>query len=181
MKMNEAFGTPLITPTTKAEFGEHDLPISGEEIVAQELVDGDVWREVEEKALALFARGTEVAAERGLILVDTKYEFGIRGGKLYIVDEVHTPDSSRYWYSDTYAELFAAGKDQRKLDKEFLRKWLMDRNWMGDGPAPEIPDETKIDVAKKYIAAYETVTGRAFEPDENTLDDELKRIARYLD
>lgn len=180
MKANQRFSTPLITPSTKAEQGEHDLPISGEEIVSRGLVDADLWKQVEEKSLALFARGTEIAAKRGLILVDTKYEFGIKDGELRIVDEVHTPDSSRYWYADTYDELFAKGEEQRKVDKEFLRKWLMDHNWMGDGAPPVIPEQTVVDVAEKYIAAYETVTGEAFSGAPSTVDSELEAISAYL-
>ena len=164
MRNNQRFETPLITPSTKAEQGDHDQPVSGAEIVSSGLVEKKLWQEVEEKALALFARGTEKAAERGLILVDTKYEFGLLNDKLVVVDEVHTPDSSRYWFADTYQALFATGKDQRKIDKEYLRQWLMDRGFMGHGEAPEIPDDVRIETAWRYIQAYQLITGREFIP-----------------
>ncbi|MBN2510435.1 MAG: phosphoribosylaminoimidazolesuccinocarboxamide synthase [Spirochaetales bacterium] len=180
MKMDQAFDTPLITPSTKAEQGEHDMPISSAEIVSRSLVAADVWAQVEEKALSLFARGTEIARKQGLILVDTKYEFGLKDGELRIVDEIHTPDSSRYWYADTYRELFDKGVEQRKVDKEFLRKWLMDRGWMGDGLPPVIPDDTRIDVAEKYIAAYEGITGRTFYGELSTAESEMAAIGEFL-
>lgn len=164
MRNNQRFETPLITPSTKAEQGDHDIPIPGHEIVSSGLVEEKLWREVEEKSLALFARGTEKAAERGLILVDTKYEFGLLNGNLVVVDEIHTPDSSRYWFADTYQALFETGKDQRKIDKEYLRQWLMDRGFMGHGEAPEIPDDVRIETAWRYIQAYQLITGEDFFP-----------------
>ena len=164
MRNNQRFETPLITPSTKADQGDRDIPIPVSEIVSSGLVEERLWREVEEKALALFARGTEKAAERGLILVDTKYEFGLLNGRLVVVDEIHTPDSSRYWFADTYQALFETGKDQRKIDKEYLRQWLMDRGFMGHGEAPEIPDDVRIETAWRYIQAYQLITGVEFFP-----------------
>lgn len=164
MKLNQRFEVPLLTPSTKAEQGDHDQPISSAEVVSTGLVEAALWKEVEEKALALFARGSEKAEERGLILVDTKYEFGLLDGRLVIVDEIHTPDSSRYWFADTYRELFEKGAPQRKIDKEYLRQWLMERGFMGDGDAPEIPDEVRIEVAWRYIQAYQLITGEDFDP-----------------
>ncbi len=181
MRFNQAFDSPLVTPSTKAEQGEHDQPISGEEIVRQGLVSADLWRQVEEKALALFRRGTELAAENGLILVDTKYEFGLSAsGDLVLVDEVHTPDSSRFWFADTYRELFEAGKPQRKLDKEYLRQWLMDQGFQGDGEPPEIPDEVRLETARRYIRAFETVTGQKFESISENPEAERQLVLSYL-
>lgn len=181
MKCDQKFDQPLLTPSTKAEMGLHDEPISREEILERKLVPADVWEKVEKAAFALFERGTEIAARNGLILVDTKYEFGIDAdGKVVLVDEVHTPDSSRYWYADTYRESFEAGKSQRKVDKEFLRQWLMDRGFMGNGDAPEIPDEIRLAVAEKYINAFETVTGMTFNPESLSPEEELKAVRAVL-
>ncbi len=175
MTFNERFNRPLITPSTKAEEG-HDLPVSAEEIVKQGLVDGDVWAGVEKAALSVFQRGTELADRQGLILVDTKYEFGLLDGELILVDEVHTPDSSRFWYSDTYEELFKAGKKQRKIDKEYLRQWLMEQGFSGDGDPPVIPDDVRVEVAYRYIKAYELITGSIFTPESLDLNTEKNRI-----
>lgn len=162
MKFNQRFDEPIITPSTKEEQGEHDRPISAAEIVERRIVDPDLWRRIEEAATALFARGSSLLAERGLILVDTKYEFGLVDGELTLVDEIHTPDSSRFWFSDTYDELFRAGEPQRKIDKEYLRQWLMARGFSGDGEAPEIPDQVRIEVAWRYVQAYQLITGDDF-------------------
>jgi phosphoribosylaminoimidazole-succinocarboxamide synthase len=164
MRFNERFDVPLLTPSTKEEKGRHDRPISRADIVSSGLVEKQVWERIEETSLALFRRGTEIAARNGLILVDTKYEFGARGGKLYLVDEIHTPDSSRYWHADTWDSLFRAGEPQRELDKEYLRQWLLARGWKGDGEPPAIPDEVRVETAWKYISAWQTVTGRDFVP-----------------
>ena len=180
MKMNQKFETPLLTPSTKAEKGEHDLPISSEEIVKTGLVEESIWNQVAEKSMALFNRGTELAASRGLILVDTKYEFGLLDGKVFLVDEIHTPDSSRFWYSETYLDLFNKGEKQKKVDKEFLRQWLIDQGFMGDGEAPVIPEEIKIEVAWKYIQAYELITGKTFVPYTATADQEIAAIKNNL-
>lgn len=163
MRFNQRFTEPIITPSTKEEHGEHDEPISAAEIVKHRIVDPDLWRSIEETAQALYARGSALLAEQGLILVDTKYEFGLVDGTLTLIDEIHTPDSSRFWFTDTYDELFRAGKPQRKIDKEYLRQWLMDRGFMGDGEIPEIPDEVRVEVAWRYIQAFQLVTGNDFE------------------
>lgn len=180
MKMDQKFETPLITPSTKAEQGDHDMPISCEEIVKKGLVEESLWKKVEETALALFKRGSELAAKQGLILVDTKYEMGLYNGELVVVDEVHTPDSSRFWYADTYEEYFAAGKSQKKVDKEFLREWLMDKGFMGEGEAPEIPDSMRVEIAQKYIEAYELITGEKFVPTELSPEAEKEKILTYI-
>jgi phosphoribosylaminoimidazole-succinocarboxamide synthase len=163
MKMNQAFAEPLITPTTKESSG-HDKPISCAEVVSTGLVEGILWKQVEKAALGLFTRGQSIAAANGLILVDTKYEFGLVKGELTICDEIHTPDSSRYWYAEGYAGLFAKGEKQRELDKEHFRRWLMERGYMGDGTPPVITDEIRVEVAQRYMTAFETVTGEKFSP-----------------
>jgi len=165
----EKFPVPLITPSTKEASG-HDKPMSAGEIVASGLVDADLWQQVEKSALALFRRGQEIAAAQGLILVDTKYEFGLYEGKLILADEIHTSDSSRYWYADTYRERYASGVQQRELDKETFRRWLLDRGFSGDGTAPQIDDQIRLDTALRYIEAFEAITGREFIPVESSPD-----------
>jgi phosphoribosylaminoimidazole-succinocarboxamide synthase len=162
MKRDQRFESPLITPSTKAERGQHDLPLSEAKILAG-LVPRALWEETRDAALALFARGQEWARSQGLILVDTKYEFGLTNGKLMLIDEIHTPDSSRYWIADQYQRRFDAGEDQQMLDKENLRQWLIrERGFKGQGPLPEIPLEVRVDLAEKYLTAYERITGTAF-------------------
>ena len=181
MRMNQKFETPLLTPSTKAEQGEHDMPISSAEIVETGLVEKELWAKVEKAALELFRYGSETLASRGLILVDTKYEFGLLDGELVIVDEMHTPDSSRFWYADTYEELFSAGEKQRKIDKEYLRQWLMEeRNFMGKGEMPAIPDEVRLEVADRYIRAYEQITGTEFVPQSLSPEDEIAAIKGFF-
>ena len=131
MRENEKFPTPIITPTTKAEQGLHDEDISKEEIISKGMVSAEDYAQLEKYTLAIFQKGTEMAAEMGLILVDTKYEFGKRNGKIYLIDEIHTPDSSRYFYADTYKQLFDKNEPQRQLSKEFVREWLMENGFMG--------------------------------------------------
>lgn len=164
MRPGQRFDEPLLTPSTKEAGGHHDRPVSRAELLAGALVPRGLWERIERTALALFRRGGEVAAANGLILVDTKYEFGLRRGELTLVDEVHTPDSSRYWYADTYPDLFAAGERQRELDKEYLRQWLLARGFRGDGAPPVIPDEVLQEVAWRYVTAWQTITGSDFTP-----------------
>jgi len=180
MRYNEKFETPLLTPSTKAASG-HDLPISRAEILAQKIVTPALWEEIEAAAFALFRKATNLLQAKGLILVDTKFEFGLLDNKLVCVDEIFTPDSSRFWYQDTYDALFAKGEEQRKLDKEYLRKWLMDQHFMGDGPAPVIPDDIRAEVALRYIGAYETITGTPFTPSALTAREEMAQICRALE
>ena len=163
MKENQKFDKPIITPTTKAHVG-HDEDISREEIIANKLVPEDVYRQVEEYTYRLFERGTEMAAKMGLILVDTKYEFGIQDGKIYLIDEIHTPDSSRYFYGDTYQENFDKGIEQRQLSKEFVRQWLIENGFQGkEGQSvPFMSDEFVGQVSERYIELYEHITGEAF-------------------
>ena len=164
MKENDKFPEPLITPTTKAEVG-HDEDISREQIIASGLVSEEHYVQLEKYTRALFQRGTELAAKRGLILVDTKYEFGLVDGKIYLMDEIHTPDSSRYFYSDGYAERQAKGEAQRQLSKEFVREWLIENGFMGkEGQQiPEMTDEFVKMVSDRYIELYEHVTGMKFQ------------------
>jgi phosphoribosylaminoimidazole-succinocarboxamide synthase len=165
MRENEKFPEPIITPTTKAEAG-HDENISREEIIAQGLVSAEHYAKVEEYTRALFARGQQMAAEKGLILVDTKYEFGILNGEVILIDEIHTPDSSRYFYAEGYEERFEKGEPQRQLSKEFVRQWLIENGFMGkEGQqVPEMTDEFVESVSQRYIELYEHITGRKFEP-----------------
>ncbi len=168
MKENQKFPEPIITPTTKAEIGEHDADISKEEILAQGLATPEEYALLEKYTLALFQRGTEIAAERGLILVDTKYEFGKHNGTIYLMDEIHTPDSSRYFYSEGYEEKFEKGEPQKQLSKEFVREWLMDNGFQGkEGQqVPEMTDEIVESISNRYIELYENITGETFVKEE---------------
>lgn len=177
MKENERFPEPIITPTTKADAG-HDENISREEIIAQGIVSAEDYEVMERYTRALFARGTEMAAAKGLILVDTKYEFGKRDGKVILIDEIHTPDSSRYFYADGYEERFAKGEPQRQLSKEFVRQWLIENGFMGKAgqQVPEMTDEFIRSVSERYIELYEHVTGQKFVPaDESDLSDRIAK------
>jgi phosphoribosylaminoimidazole-succinocarboxamide synthase len=163
MKENDKFPEPIITPTTKAEEG-HDEDISREEILSRGLVSEEDYVRMEEYTRALFRRGTEMAAAQGLILVDTKYEFGKLNGQVVLMDEIHTPDSSRYFYADGYAERQARGEHQKQLSKEFVREWLMANGFQGKEwqKMPEMPDEFVLEISERYIELYEIVTGRLF-------------------
>jgi phosphoribosylaminoimidazole-succinocarboxamide synthase len=163
MRKDQRFETPILTPATKEAVGSHDLPISPDDLVARGAVTRKQWDEVAEKALALFAAGQAWAKTRGLILVDTKYEFGVdEQGALWLIDEIHTPDSSRYWLAEGSEERFRRGEDQRMLDKEFFRQWLIrERGWQGEGPLPEIPDEVRAQTAGRYANLVEQVTGES--------------------
>lgn len=168
MRENEKFPTPIITPTTKAEIGTHDEDISREEILARGLVPENEYRQIEQYALALFARGQEIAEKHGLILVDTKYEFGSCNGQVMLMDEVHTPDSSRYFYAEGYAERFDAGEPQRQLSKEFVREWLMGNGFQGkEGQQlPEMTPAVVQSITDRYVELYEGITGDAFVKEE---------------
>jgi len=175
MKEHQRFAQPILTPTTKATEG-HDEDISREEIIRQGLVSEADYVELERISLELFARGTTMAADKGLILVDTKYEFGKKDGKIYLIDEIHTPDSSRYFYADQYDELFAKGLPQKQLSKEFVREWLMENGFQGkEGQqVPEMTDTFVNSVSERYIELYEKVIGEPFQRDESK--DVLARI-----
>lgn len=163
MRENERFPEPIITPTTKADEG-HDMNISREEIIAQGIVSAEDYEQMERYTRALFERGTRMGAEKGLILVDTKYEFGKHNGKVYLIDEIHTPDSSRYFYAEGYEERFEKGEPQRQLSKEFVRQWLIDQGFMGrEGEqVPEMTPDFVRSVSERYIELYEQLTGKPF-------------------
>ena len=184
MKENQKFPEPIITPTTKAEIGEHDADISKEEILAKGLATPEEYAILEKYTMALFKRGTEIAAERGLILVDTKYEFGKHNGTIYLMDEIHTPDSSRYFYSEGYEERFAKGEPQKQLSKEFVREWLMDNGFQGkEGQqVPEMTDEIVTSISERYIELYEHITSEKFvkEDTSNIAERIEKNVTEYL-
>ena len=182
MKENQKFPTPIITPTTKAEYGEHDEDISKEEILAKGLATPEEYALLEKYTLALFERGTEIAAKRGLILVDTKYEFGKHNGEIYLMDEIHTPDSSRYFYAEGYQERFEKGEAQKQLSKEFVREWLINNGFevhgANDQKIPEMTPEVVKSISDRYIELYEHITGSTFVPAE--ADDVLGRIEKNV-
>lgn len=180
MKENQKFPEPIITPTTKAEIGEHDADISKAEILKRGLATPEQYELLEKYTLALFKRGTEIAAKRGLILVDTKYEFGTHDGKIYLMDEIHTPDSSRYFYMDGYEERFAKGEPQKQLSKEFVREWLMNNGFQGKAgqTVPEMTDEIVESISDRYIELYEHIAGEKFV--KTNSDDMLSRIEKNV-
>jgi len=184
MLENQRFETPIITPTTKAEQGRHDEDISKEEILKEGLVSKEEYELLEKYTMALFLRGTEIAAERGLILVDTKYEFGSREGNIYLIDEIHTPDSSRYFYAEGYEERFAKGEAQKQLSKEFVREWLMENGFQGKTgqQVPEMTPEIVEGISERYIELYEHITGDSFDKAnvENITGRIEKNITEYL-
>lgn len=166
LEKHQKLPAPILTPTTKAPKGEHDVSGSREEILATGKVTAADFDEAAAVAMKLFAAGQEMCAARGLILVDTKYEFGrTPEGKLVVIDEIHTPDSSRFWKSATYKERFAAGQDPDPLDKDFVRRWYISQGYKGDGEPPPMPDDVRVGAAERYIAAYEQITGEPFVPD----------------
>lgn len=160
----ERLPEPVITPSTKAEVGGHDEPVSEAEILASGLVERKVWEQMRERSLALFERGSAFAAGRGLLLADTKYEFGLAGGKLLLVDEIHTLDSSRYWVAESYPEKIGRGEAPEMLDKEPVRRWLASQGFMGEGAVPEIPDEMRLGVSRHYVSSFERILGEPFVP-----------------
>jgi len=185
MKENDRFPEPIITPATKADKGDHDEDISREEILERGIVSKEDYEVLEKYTRALFQRGTEIAAERGLILVDTKYEFGkTKDGEIVLIDEIHTPDSSRYFYADGYAERQAKGESQKQLSKEFVRQWLIANNFQGlEGQVvPKMSDAYIESVSERYIELYESITGKDFEKaDVSNIDERIKfNVSEYL-
>lgn len=184
MRDNERLPQPIITPTSKAFDGGHDEPLTPEQILEQGLVTPEQWQALTRYALALFARGQQRAAERGLILVDTKYEFGTdETGRIVLADEIHTPDSSRYWRAESYPARFAAGEKPESFDKDFVRNWVVARCDPYTDPIPEIPADVILATAAVYIEAYETITGRTFDirPEEGRIIDRVRRnLAPYM-
>jgi phosphoribosylaminoimidazole-succinocarboxamide synthase len=178
LRQHERLPEPILTPSTKAEKGDHDVSASRAEILRISRMDPAEFDRAAALAMALFQKGQALCRERGLILVDTKYEFGrTPDGRVVVIDEIHTPDSSRFWYSASYEERFARGEAPESFDKEFLRRWLVERGFHGDGPIPEIPDEIRIESARRYLETIERITGRPFEPN---LEEPLARIARNV-
>ncbi len=175
MTKNQALPEPIITPTTKGREGEHDERITCTEVIERGLLDPETWEQVQIAALAVFKRGQEIAREGGLILVDTKYEFGhTPDGQVVLIDEVHTPDSSRFWVADTFEARVRAGEEPDNFDKEFLRLWYAERGYRGDGEPPEATEELIVQVSQRYIACYEKLTGQTFEPGAYPVEERLR-------
>lgn len=180
LKMNQKFENPILTPSTKAEYGLHDEPIDRKSIV-NGLVEESIYAKAEQYALELFAAGQKWAAEQGLILVDTKYEFGIVNGELIVIDEIHTPDSSRYWIADEYESRFSSGEKQKMLDKENIRQWLIDKGFSGEGTPPRLTDEIRISLAEQYIELFHILTGSKFEPIAGDVESRIKKNLKFSD
>jgi phosphoribosylaminoimidazole-succinocarboxamide synthase len=179
LRKDQRFDRPIVTPSTKAEYGKHDEPISEAEILRQGLVAPELWREATAIAERLFARGQEWARSRGLILVDTKYEMGTIDDHLSVIDEIHTPDSSRYWVADGYEERFARGAEQEMLDKENIRQWLItEHGFSGHGSPPPLTDEVRVMLARKYIDVFERLTGERFVSEVGSVDERIRRNLR---
>lgn len=175
MKKNQKFGKPILTPSTKAEHGGHDESVSGEEIVKRGILSKKQYDYIAEISLSLYQRGVEIAAKQGIILVDTKYEFGLDdAGKITLIDEIHTPDSSRFWFADEYEKRLASGEEQKKIDKEYLREWLAERGFRGEGGVPTIPDDVKVETARRYIEAFELITGQTFKAEVGNVEARIK-------
>ena len=177
LKKNQKFSSAILTPSTKEDYGKHDMPISKKEIINQKLVDKDIYEKAEEYALALFAEGEKWAKQQGLILVDTKYEFGLVDGELIVIDEIHTPDSSRYWIESEYEKRFESGNDQLMLDKENIRQWLIGKGFSGEGTPPELDNDIRTLLSEKYMELYKILTGKDFVPSSG---DVKKRIQNNL-
>jgi phosphoribosylaminoimidazole-succinocarboxamide synthase len=177
LSKNDALPEPIITPTTKAEAGGHDELLTRTEILERDLVSLEIWEQVERVAVALFKRGQAVARDAGLVLVDTKYEFGLIDGQLVLIDEMHTPDSSRYW---TLESVEANPSSPKNFDKEFLREWFVERGYKGDGVPPVMPPEFVAQVAARYIGAYEKLTGLAFQPGVLPANDRIQKNLERL-
>lgn len=178
LRKHERLPEPILTPSTKAEHGDHDVSVSRDEIVASGAVSARDFDAAAQYALALFAFGQKKCAERGLILVDTKYEFGrTKQGEIVVIDEIHTADSSRFWLSDTYQAAFEAGEDPKSFDKDYVRRWMGSQGYTGDGPVPPIPDEVRTEAAARYIAACDTIRGQSFVPN---LEEPQARLRKNL-
>lgn len=178
LRKDQKLEKPIITPTTKHE--KHDRNVSREEALGEGLIDGDTFDAAAEICLKLYQRAVEFAATRGLIFVDTKYELGVLDGELVVTDEVNTPDSSRYWFADTYDELFKAGENQRKIDKEYVREWLAAQGFRGDGDPPPLSDEVRVEAAGRYIKAYELVTGKEFEVSDTPVRERVAQVLKEI-
>jgi phosphoribosylaminoimidazole-succinocarboxamide synthase len=178
MTKHQKLPEPILTPSTKAAHGDHDVSASRDEILALTKMPAADFDAAAEMAMKLFAFGQRVCADRGLVLVDTKYEFGkTKDGRIVVIDEIHTPDSSRFWFEKTYGERLKAGQDPESFDKEYVRRWLVSQGFSGDGPIPQIPDDVRVEATRRYVHAVETITGKPFEAN---LEDPLPRIRRAL-
>lgn len=172
---NQVFESPILTPTTK-ETEKHDAPITRDEIIKKKIVSEQLWDKIEDTALRLFGRGTEICKENNLILVDTKYEFGLLNNELVLIDEIHTPDSSRFWFLHSYHQLFNQDKDPKQLDKEYVRQWLIkERNFMGEGKIPSLTDKVKIEASRRYIEVYEQITDQDFKIEDEKINERIER------
>ncbi|MBU1992663.1 MAG: phosphoribosylaminoimidazolesuccinocarboxamide synthase [Patescibacteria group bacterium] len=182
MKKNQKFDQPIITPSTKAEHGGHDESVSREQILERGVVTEEQFDTMAEVSLKLYQRGVEIAARQGIILVDTKYEFGLdEDGVVTLIDEIHTPDSSRFWFANEYEQRFAAGEEQKKIDKEYVREWLAGQGFLGEGQIPEIPDDVRVETARRYIEAFELITGQTFEAEVGPASDRIENnLTAYL-
>ncbi len=181
LRKNDPLPEPVITPTTKATGGAHDERLTPAEVVERGLVPADLWEEIQEVALAIFKRGQEIAQRAGLILVDTKYEFGLVDGKLALIDEVHTPDSSRFWVAESYESVRGTDQEPENFDKEFLRLWFTRRGYRGEGRPPSMPPDFVVQVAGRYIAAYERLTGQVFVPGSQPASERIQAVlARWM-
>jgi len=183
LKKNQKLKTPVITPTTHPLVGAkgHDKRLTREQIIKKKLVSEKLYKQIEKAALALFKYGTKLCLSKGLILVDTKYEFGLYNGKLTLIDEIHTPDSSRFWIAKTYKTLFNKGLEPENFDKEFLRLWYVKRGYRGDGPPPKMADELIVAVAQRYIGVYEKLTGLKFKAFEYPIEERIKKnLRKYI-
>ena len=176
LRKNQKLKTPIITPTTKAEKGEHDIKLTHNEIIKKKLVSALTLKKIEYAALALYKKGYEICKKKGLILADTKYEFGELNGKVILIDEIHTPDSSRFWVAKSYNEKFAKGLEPENYDKEFFRKWYISKGFIGDGVAPSMSKDLQIKTAQRYISIYEMITGKKFESQSYPLEKNIEKI-----
>ncbi len=179
LKKNQKFDQPILTPSTKALQGDHDESVSKEELLARTDLTEEQYNLIADASLKLYQRGVDIAAKQGIILVDTKYEFGMTDdGEIVLIDEIHTPDSSRFWFANEYQERFEKGEEQKKVDKDYLREWLVsEKEFRGEGEIPEIPDDVKVETSRRYIEAYELITGMKFEPE---VADVAERLSNNL-
>jgi phosphoribosylaminoimidazole-succinocarboxamide synthase len=182
LKKNQKFEKPILTPSTKALHGHHDESVTKKDILERTDITEEEYEKIAAASLKLYERGVEIAAKQGIILVDTKYEFGkTPDGEIVLIDEIHTPDSSRFWFADEYEKRFAAGEEQKKIDKEYLREWLAERGFIGEGEVPEVPDDIKVETARRYIEAYELITGEKFEAKVEPVMERIeKNLSKYL-
>lgn len=176
LKKNQKLAKPIITPSTKAEHGGHDESVSGDDILKRGILTKQQWEFLSNAVLALYARGVEICARQGIILVDTKYELGVDpNGEIILIDEIHTPDSSRFWFANEYEERLRKGEEQKKIDKEYLREWLAAKGFRGEGEVPAIPDDVRAETARRYIEAYELITGKEFIAKVGPVEERIKK------